>query len=57
MSFIISASPSMAAPDLAVPTQFVANRMVARGDVVTAEISAAFWDHPGQVLRSFAVDG
>jgi Xaa-Pro dipeptidase len=47
---------SMAAPDLAVPTQFVANRMVGRGDVVTAEISAAFWDHPGQVLRSFAVE-
>jgi Xaa-Pro aminopeptidase len=45
----------MAAPNLAVPTQFVANRMVERGDVVTAEISAAFWDHPGQVLRSFAV--
>src|SRR5207253_4012167 len=25
------------------------------GDIVFAEISAAFWDHPGQVLRSFAV--
>jgi Xaa-Pro aminopeptidase len=46
---------AMAAPDLAVPAQFVANRKVARGDVVTAEISAAFWEHPGQVLRSFAV--
>jgi len=23
---------------------------------VVAEISAAFWDHPGQVLRSFAVE-
>jgi len=47
---------AMGAPDLAVPAQFVANRTVARGDVVTAEISAAFWEHPGQVLRSFAVD-
>ena len=37
------------------PTQFVANRKVARGDIVFAEISAAFWEHPGQVLRSFAV--
>ena len=46
---------SMTAPNLAVPTQFVANRKIERGDVVTAEISAAFWEHPGQVLRSFAV--
>jgi Xaa-Pro dipeptidase len=46
----------MARPQLAVPPQFAGNRRVARGDVVFAEISAAFWDHPGQVLRSFAVD-
>jgi len=45
----------MASPNLGVPTQFVGNRKVARGDIVFAEISAAFWDHPGQVLRSFAV--
>jgi Xaa-Pro dipeptidase len=47
---------SMAKPNLGVPTQFVGNRSVARGDIVFAEISAAFWEHPGQVLRSFAVD-
>jgi Xaa-Pro aminopeptidase len=46
----------MATPNLGVPTQFVANRKVGRGDIVFAEISAAFWDYPGQVLRSFAVD-
>ena len=46
----------MAAPELGVPRQFVANRKVARGDAVVAEISAAFWEHPGQVLRSFTVD-
>jgi Xaa-Pro aminopeptidase len=45
----------MTDPDLGVPTQFVGNRDVARGDIVFAEISAAFWEHPGQVLRSFAV--
>lgn len=45
----------MASPSIAVPTQFVANRRVERGDIVVAEISAAFWDHPGQVLRSAAV--
>lgn len=42
-------------PGLGVPTQFAANRKVAPGDIVFAEISAAFWDHPGQVLRSFAL--
>jgi Xaa-Pro aminopeptidase len=47
---------SMAAPQLGVPPQFVANRKVERGDVVVTEISAAFWEHPGQVLRSLAVD-
>ncbi len=46
----------MAAPRLAVPTQFAGNRKVARGDVAVAEIATAFWEHPGQVLRSFAVD-
>jgi Xaa-Pro aminopeptidase len=43
-------------PSLGVPAQFSANRRIERGDVVVAEISAAFWDHPGQVLRCFAVD-
>ena len=46
---------SMAAPDLAVPRQFPTTRRLQAGDVAVAEISAAFWDHPGQVLRSFAL--
>lgn len=46
---------SMAAPDLAVPRQFPTTRRAQLGDVVVAEISAAFWEHPGQVLRSFAL--
>lgn len=46
---------SMMAPDLAVPRQFASTRLVQPGDVVVAEISAAFWEHPGQVLRSFAL--
>ena len=46
---------SMSAPDLAVPRQFPIMRRVQKGDVVVAEISAAFWEHPGQVLRSFAL--
>jgi Xaa-Pro aminopeptidase len=47
---------SMTEPRIGVPTQFVANRKVERGDAVVAEISAAFWEYPGQILRSFAVD-
>ena len=46
---------SMAAPDLAVPRQFPTTRRIETGDVIVAEITAAFWDHPGQVLRSFAL--
>jgi Xaa-Pro dipeptidase len=46
---------SMSAPDLAVPRQFATTRRLQAGDAVVAEISAAFWEHPGQVLRSFAL--
>jgi len=46
---------SMSAPDLAVPRQFPTTRRVQAGDVVVAAISAAFWEHPGQLLRSFAL--
>jgi Xaa-Pro aminopeptidase len=42
-------------PQVAVPRQFPSTRRVENGDIVFAEISAAFWDHSGQVLRSFAV--
>jgi Xaa-Pro aminopeptidase len=42
-------------PQLGAPCQFTSSRKVAAGDIVFAEISAAFWDHPGQVLRSFAL--
>lgn len=46
----------MNAPELCVPAQFHSFRAVRRGDVVFAEISAAFWEYSGQVLRSFTVD-
>ena len=42
-------------PQVPVPRQFPSSRRVETGDVVFAEISAHFFDHPGQVLRSFAV--
>jgi Xaa-Pro aminopeptidase len=50
----IGATP-MRAPRLAVPAQFPSTRRIQSGDIVFAEISAQFWEYPGQVLRSFAV--
>ncbi|HET7157568.1 MAG TPA: M24 family metallopeptidase, partial [Burkholderiales bacterium] len=46
---------SMESPDCCVPRQFPQNRAVQVGDVVFCEISGAFGDYPGQVLRTFAV--
>jgi Xaa-Pro aminopeptidase len=46
---------SMHAPQVPVPRQFPSRRYVQTGDSVSAEISASFWEHPGQVLRSFTV--
>ena len=48
-------STCMNASDLGVPRQFPTTRRLQKGDAVVAEISASFWDHPGQVLRSFAL--
>ncbi|HEU4352458.1 MAG TPA: M24 family metallopeptidase [Burkholderiales bacterium] len=47
---------SMAAPHICVPPQFASLRKVASGDVVFCELSASWWDHAGQVLRTFTVD-
>jgi Xaa-Pro dipeptidase len=46
---------SMAAPDCCVPAQSPSTRRLQRGDAMFCEISAQFWDYPGQVLRSFTV--
>ncbi|MPZ70408.1 MAG: M24 family metallopeptidase, partial [Actinobacteria bacterium] len=46
----------MAEPSLCVPSQYPSTRALQAGDAVTAEISAAFWDYPGQVLRTFTVE-
>ena len=47
---------SMASPHICVPPQFHSTRKVQQGDVVFCELSAFFWDYPGQVLRSFTVE-
>lgn len=46
----------MRAPNLGVPRQYPLTRRVQKGDIVVAEITATFWDYPGQVLRSLAVN-
>jgi Xaa-Pro aminopeptidase len=47
---------SMSDPSRCVPAQYQSSRKVARGDVLAAEISASYWDYPGQVLRTLAVE-
>jgi Xaa-Pro dipeptidase len=47
---------SMDEPEIAAPAQYPSTRALRRGDVVMCEVSASFWDHPGQLLRTFAVD-
>ena len=42
---------SMADPHICVPPQFASSRKVKAGDVVFCELSAYWWDYPGQVLR------
>jgi Xaa-Pro aminopeptidase len=42
-------------PDLFVPRQHTTARKIAKGDVVFTEITASFWEHWGQVLRTFSV--
>jgi Xaa-Pro dipeptidase len=49
-------STPMASPSVAVPRQFASRRRVVPGDFVFCELSAAWWDYPGQVLRGFTVD-
>ena len=46
---------SMAKPERFVPPQFHSSRRVQPGDVVFCELSGAFWDYAGQVLRTFTV--
>jgi Xaa-Pro aminopeptidase len=47
---------AMAAPDVCVPRQFTSRRKVQAGDFVFCELSAAWWDYSGQVLRGFTVE-
>jgi Xaa-Pro dipeptidase len=45
----------MSDPEYCVPRQFTSGRRVRPGDVIATEITAQFFEHPGQVLRTFTV--
>jgi Xaa-Pro aminopeptidase len=47
---------SMHDPHLFVPRQHTLTRRIAKGDVVFTEITASFWEHWGQVLRTFSIN-
>jgi Xaa-Pro dipeptidase len=47
---------SMAQPHIFVPPQHPSPRKVQSGDIVFCELSAYWWDYPGQILRTFTVD-
>jgi Xaa-Pro aminopeptidase len=49
-------STPMAAPAVCVPRQFTSRRRVLAGDLIVCELSAAWWDYSGQVLRGFTVE-
>jgi Xaa-Pro dipeptidase len=48
---------AMNAPQQCVPSQWPSTRRLGRGDVLTCEISAAWWEYAGQLLRTFTVAG
>lgn len=48
-------STAMRAPDVFVPRQHLTARRIAAGDAISCEITASFWEHWGQVLRTFSV--
>jgi Xaa-Pro aminopeptidase len=45
----------MANPQYCVPRQWASSRKVQPGDVIATEITAQFFEHPGQILRTFTV--
>jgi Xaa-Pro aminopeptidase len=42
-------------PSIYVPCQYPSTRRIEAGDVIFTEVSAQFWEYPGQVLRTFTV--
>ena len=49
------ATTPMDEPGISAPAQWPSDRRLRAGDALVCEISAAWWDHVGQVLRTFAI--
>jgi Xaa-Pro dipeptidase len=52
----LAATP-MSEPSVCVPAQYPSDRALRPGDALVCEVSAAFWEYPAQLLRTFAVAG
>jgi Xaa-Pro dipeptidase len=50
------ATTPMHRPGIAAPAQWPSTRTLAAGDALVCEVSASYWDHPGQVLRTFTIE-
>lgn len=46
---------SMSEPAMSVPAQYPSTRRLSAGDALVCEISAAYWEYAGQLLRTFTV--
>ena len=46
---------SMHDPQSCVPRQHLTNRKLQKGDAIACELTASFWEHWGQVLRTFTL--
>jgi Xaa-Pro aminopeptidase len=51
------AATAMDRPSICVPAQWPSGRPLSAGDALTCEVSASYGGYPGQLLRTFAVDG
>ena len=47
---------SMTSPDSAVPRQYPSSRRLAKGDVLSTELSVDYWGYTGQILRTFFLE-
>jgi Xaa-Pro aminopeptidase len=48
---------AMDEPSLCAPAQWPSARRLSAGDVLTCEVSASYGGYPGQLLRTFAIEG
>jgi Xaa-Pro dipeptidase len=51
----IIGATSMHSPQNCVPRQHLTKRKLQKGDIISCELSASFWEHWGQVLRTFTL--